>query len=104
MLCPVPHQCHHSGGEAVYNKYGNDVIMRSDRISTYGRIGRTQLEQKTEPVLGYHPVYASHGTPDHTMMECEGVLEYCETVDIRSAQMSDAPEARVRGGEGDGKV
>lgn len=74
-------RCAESGTTGmIQRKYGNDVSMRGDRISTYGMIPD---EEGQDPTLGFHPGCASRRRPDRPdSMGCEDVLDAYGIIDI----------------------
>lgn len=63
----------------IQRKYGNDVDMRGDRISTYGMIPD---EEGQEPQMGFHPGCASRRAREPPTMGCEDVLDAYGIVDV----------------------
>lgn len=62
----------------IQRKYGNDVDMRGDRISTYGMIP----DDEGQKYLGFHPGCASRRAREPPSMGCENILDAYGIVDI----------------------
>lgn len=63
----------------IQRKYGDDVDMRGDRISTYGTIPD---EEGQAPFLGFHPGCRSRRVREEPTLGCEDVLEAYGIVDV----------------------
>lgn len=62
----------------IQRRYGDNVDMRGDGISTYGMIPD---EPDQKPFMGFHPGCASGRPRDPDGMVCEDVLEECGIVE-----------------------
>lgn len=79
-------RCAESGTTGmIQRKYGNNVDMRGDRISTYGMIPD---EDDEEAFMGFHPGCASRKSREPPSMGCEDVLDAYGITDIHHRRRS----------------